>query len=343
MKYLFKETGCFDVVKLFPAFKTLASYLLTACLLVPYAAPAEGQGEKESAAGELDQWHAGASARLFAFTDRIDAYFGDIRSPEQRAKDWFRLGGAVEGSSAEGLRLRQNLGGAVNLDALSDRLRFFFQGRTGDERENLLPQEAEALKDASLQDRSNSFSTSLGVDLFSTLKTLSVLDGGLRFNGGIDPFVRLKFLHRFDLNSSWWLEPRLTLALERERGFGQGVRFDFLRMAGADRLFRFRNEFFRYEGEGGMSVFEEISLFKELGRRAFIETFLAFAAPNDSDDPNQIRVAPRFRKKLWRDWIYGGPEAGLEFLEDHDYKLGVYAIFRLDFFFERPDRRFPAH
>lgn len=308
----------------------------------PFGSMAQSTQEEISQQGTVDRSHDTIRLNLFEMTDEIDAFFGDIRSLEQRQTDWFRARIATKAVSGSGSSISQGFAASVNLDAISKRLKFIIGGSGGDNPGLLdrsgLDNNTDINSDlTSGGSRDNSVSSGLRFDLLSESDLLVRFDSGIKFRSGINlhPFFRTRASRWFDLDY-FAIEPQLALIVERQDGFGQEVRLDFNKNV-EDYLVRFRSQASHFEDRSAIEVFEEVSIFRQLRKRSFVGTAVSYLSPFENY-PIRYRASVRYRCQFWKNWLYVEIEPGIDLPENRDYELTPFVAVRFDVYFDRnPD------
>lgn len=312
-------------------------YLLICLMLAGNAFGQANQAAEDDSQDIADQSHAGVHAGLFELADQVDQFFGDVRSLEQRQSDWFRAGIIARTQSGDGSTLSQKFGASINLEHISERLKFIIAGSGGDDPvpTNRTNQSGSG-EDFAQGTRSNSVASGLRFDLLSESDLLVRFDGGIRIKSGMNlyPFVRSRASRWFDLG--WWevaAEPQFALIMEREDGFGQELRLDFNKQI-AQSLLRFRSQATHFEDRSAIEVLEELSIYHQLRRRSFIGAAISFLSPFENY-PIRYRTSVRYRRQFWKPWLFAEVEPGVDFLEDRNYDAAPYILLRLDVYFDR--------
>lgn len=317
--------------------------LIILTLISPHSLNAQPIDNATDEEGVVENSHDSIRSGLFEMTDEIDAFFGDIRSLEQRQSDWFRARIAARTQSGSGSSLSQGFGASINLDAISKRLKFVIQGTGGDDpdlqQRSGLGSSTDLDDDFTSSTKDNSVSSGLRFDLFSDSDLLIRFNSGIKFRSGMNlyPFVSARASRWFDLGH-FAVEPQLALIMEREDGFGQEVRLDFNKDV-RNYLVRFRSQATHFEDRSAIEVFEELSFYRQLRTRSFMGAAISYLSPYENH-PIRYRSSVRYRRQFWKPWLYAELEPGVDFPEDRDYDATPFIVLRFDIYFDRDPYRY---
>jgi hypothetical protein len=285
----------------------------------------------------MTSFHNASEDSLFSLTDDIDNFFGDLRTDEQKRKDWFRLGTDVRFKAGEPARLRFNLRAALDLRGYAKNLRFFVTSRSGDRFENgkTLEDSIES-QDFVADYKGDEAQAGFTYDFYKSEKMLISLDTGARFRGGPEPFTRFRASRWIDLGSNWSFEPTQFLQWYQDDGFGEKTRIDIDNKVSGTERFRARTEVLRSEGSRGFDFLEDLSFIQKFTDRAYAGVGLSMTAFTDpSWTPDEYAVSLRYRQLISGDWLYLETIPAIGFPNDRDYRATPQITFKFDIYFDR--------
>lgn len=286
-----------------------------------------------------DAIHQEGADTLFALTDDIDEFFGDVRTYEHKKNDWFRIGTEVRFKAAAPVRIRERLRADLDLKEYAKNLRFFVSGEGGDRYENgKTIDDVNEGNDFITDYEGNTASSGVSYDFYRSRYTLVSLDGGLKFGGGVHPFTQFRASEWIPITERLSFEPTQFFRWIQGEGFGEKTRGDLNYQLTDDSRLRSRTEALWSESSRGVDLLEDLSWLKKYTDRTYAGVAVSLTAYTDpAFTPDVYKVAYRYRQLILDDWVYLEVEPGIEFPNERDYRTTPYIAFRLDAYFERDD------
>lgn len=305
---------------------------------------AEGVNANSDYADSLADAHASAEESLFNLTDRIDEFFDDVRTEEQREDDWVRAGVGLRFNSEGDFELSQKVRAAFNLSAISDRLKIIVGASNTDtdsdsreERENNAdPSDDQITEQAFGQRLGGSGLLGLRYSLYSKDEKRLTVQGGYRFRGGLEAFAETRASIRRTISENWAVEPSQAVFWTEDDGFGESTRLQFDRKLFPGAFLRLRSEALWSETSDGFDLFQEIGMFREIGRESYVGV-VGFADfdTHPAWQSDVYRYSLRVKTLIFGDWLYGELEPFLEFTNDNDHEPTPGIAVRLEGKFDR--------
>ena len=298
---------------------------LSCCLAVAPVGAEEVLPElPDSGDSSVDAGHQRVSRAVTELADSIDTFFSDEIHEEQINRSRIRLSGGLRVAEYDGVdplfRVRLNL----KMPRITRRL-------------NLV---VDSAGDASLSDDIDVDSGEDG-DLAGFLRffvfkgdpTLLALDAGLRFRPVPDPFLRARLLREFAWGRTI-LRPTQFFVVDVEDGLGTRTRVDLDRRLNRKTLLRLRGDLEVTMESHGLEMRPAALLYRRIDRRSWLRLKLGIEA--DSDPPRTVDryvVGARYRRNVWRRWLFVEIEPMFRFDDDREYRPAPAIDLRLETIF----------
>ncbi len=290
------------------ASSVLLVHLLAASAIANEPVDADEQEDVLDVPG-LEAGHTAISARVSAYADRLDSFFGDERSDEvyNDTRLRLRLGGKLaEGGRSESVgRLRLNL----SLPRATRRVSLIVTSLTDDDFEDT-PTPAPEEDDVT---------AALRVFLLDRTDSKINIDAGLGFRPEPDPRLRLRG-HRAFVAGKTTLRPTQFFRWQGEDGFGARTRVDVDRRLDERSLGRFNTQSDWSEKINGVALEASLAYFVwPSHKKAYRLRFRALGETRPSTVVTEYQLGFRYRRLIHRDWLYLDVEPALEFLREDEF------------------------
>jgi hypothetical protein len=174
-------------------------------------------------------------------------------------------------------------------------------------------------------------------------------DLGLRIkSGNLDPFLRMNSAIQYNISKNWYGQTSNRLFYYSKTSWRDDFRQSFNRKISDDMLFRARTRV-QYFDENDFNPFleQKFSLFQTLNKKSAIayEALWRLQDVEDSlfeedeiegelqDNYQNIQLRFRYRRNVWRDWLYVEVWPVVGVAEERDWDTVLGAFFRLEITF----------
>ena len=164
------------------------------------------------------------------------------------------------------------------------------------------------------------------------------LDAGVRSD--LTTYTRLRYRRLYPLfNETAWLRYTQRFYWRDPEGWGSRSLFELDRPLTPTSSVRFSSEV-RYseelnEGDLGMGLFQGVNLFKRLGSRSALDLGMAVDGYSKPGVVENYRVYGRYRRNVWRPWLFVEVEPFVLWPREHDYEGINGVVLRLETLFGR--------
>ena len=274
----------------------------------------------------MDRVHGAVSWGLVETVDTFDGFFGDERVAEENNQTLLKLSLPYTIKESDESEFKPSINARVALPRLQNRLHVILDEFTQDEdRDN----------DPGDDDEHQRVSLGLRYLAKERYKIRVNYDAGLRFNSGLDPFVRARASRAFSLQK--WV-PRVTedLLWTEKESLTSTSTINFDRPIATGWLFRAQSRVVWEEQEYGVRPSETLSLF---WRPSEIRAASVSAGVNGLTHPatvvDKYRAAVTYRQRVFRKWMYVEVTPEAQFPRERDFKFTPMLTLKLEMFFGR--------
>ncbi len=184
---------------------------------------------------------------------------------------------------------------------------------------------------------------------YQSQNTSVSFDLGLRIkSSNLDPFLRMNSAIKYDISKNWYGQTSNRLFYYSKTSWRDDFRQSFNRKISDDMLFRARTRV-QYFDENDFNPFleQKFSLFQTLNKKSAIayEALWRLQDVEDSlfeedeiegelqDNYQNIQLRLRYRRNVWRDWLYVEVWPIVGVAEERDWDTVLGAFFRLEITF----------
>ncbi len=321
-----------------PAFRALGSLPAHAlCLLLSLSTASQAQNTRERSVqvdpvpSRIDRLHYSMSASVNDAARWVDSFFEDERFISEEASSRIRLRPSLLLEEGEKARFKLSLGARLNVPNFNRKLKLVVSDESDLAEDNLDLQRFTTPNTAQPDDTN----ISLQYTLRDKARLNTHIAIGAKFGGdhGIDLFIGPR------LRKTWKLNPWQLRFTERIRwytdiGWESGTRLDLERVIHSTWFFRgtldarLREDDYR---ERGLTYNIGPTLVQKLRNRAAIEyQWNTEFSTRPSHGVDQTGLRLRFRKQVWRDWLFYEINPQLVFRNRDDFRAAPGIEFRLE-------------
>lgn len=221
------------------------------------------------------------------------------------------------------LRLR------VHLPKISDRLSATIEKET-DRVVEAQGNEAEIQREVGQE---SSYTADVRYSLIDSIRGQFDVSTGLRFDLPLDPFVRVELARTFE---NRWLNVHMGqyFIYYRQRSLREYTRLGFSRSLGENWSFR-QNNVLSWQRTTSKFVFRNsLDLNHRFSDKSvFVYSFGANAFLSPTYYYYRYDAALSWRRKLYKDWIFGSLTGGVEFYKERDWTPDGYGLVRTEIVF----------
>lgn len=263
-----------------------------------------------------DEIRANLSERVIALTNSVDALFGTERLDEESKNSRARIRVGFELNEGGGFDIRQGANIALDLPKTERRLQLLFTN-------TLEGRESSPFGDGiQTPTTDDTFQSGLRYFLFSQGPARVNIDGGLKWNGGITPFVQLRGRYIF-ADKDWAITPTQFIFWRRKDGeFGESSRLYIDRKITGQTLLRLRTEGTLSQDSDGLEYNQSLTSYTQ-ERETWGYSFGALiqGASGEPIGVGRYQLLALYRSQFYRDWLFLqlGPVATFEY--DRDWRL----------------------
>lgn len=288
-----------------------------------------GDGDDDDAAEEptieiLDSAEGAVSWSVREIADQVDSFFIDDRIDESlnRTRVRVRFGPRIATDGRTEMEVKVSL--LLRLPKTEKRLSFFVAGGRdeGEDTDSLVNEDA-----------GDGVATGFRLFLLDRAKLQVNLDAGLRFRPIPDPFTRLRFVRPFEFKR-FILRPTQFLFWELHDGVGETTRLDLDRPITETLFGRLRGEAEWSETSNGIEWKALAFLFQRINEKSALR--YRFRVKGETHPHGVVRnylLSVRYRRRLYKKWLFGEVEPGAFFNRDDDWKISPEVTLRLEVVF----------
>lgn len=283
-------------------------------------APPEECGE-ENPIPWLDRRHAAICVGIQAVSDRFDRFF-DATGDEEAGETRVKLVASLESRERKTPEIKTKADARLDLPRLERRWNIFVQNF--DFRED-------PLADPGAEE--DGISTGLRLMLRQTPWLRVHADGGVRYSGGLRPFVRLRMRREF-VRDPHLFRATQFFAWREQKGFSETTRLDYEQRFADTHLLHARAEAEWGEETDGLEWTPRIVLARLLRNRHGWALYGSVRGATQPDGRVTGYVTgARWRTRAYRDWLFFELESGLEYRRANDFRREAFAAFRVETIF----------
>ena len=323
--------------------------MLLFALLLTFGGPSSATGANSSAGKNrkvsassgmgqfLKKWmdaaHAEISKSILNTARRFDSFFGDERIHEEQQSSQIKVTTTVElnekGQTDFSFPLSTNLA----LPRLEHKVHLFV--------DSLLKEGQTA--DIPVEDKTKGTNVKLGLRYFLLQKVREwvSLDSGVRLSGAnlalssLEPFASLRIRGTTDFEP-WALRLTQFGNWFKEDGFSASTRADLERYFGRRTFFRVTGYAQWLEYEPGVQWIQSLFLRRQFSDKRALGVELSVAGQTSAPAAVAEYTANlTYRRRLYKDWVFGAVEPGLRFLRADNFALAPVIIVKLEIQFGR--------
>jgi hypothetical protein len=277
---------------------------------------------------QIDRIHASMTGSANEAAKWFDSFFEDERYIAEEASSRIRLRPSIFLQEGEAADYKFSIGARINVPRFNRKLKLVISDEDDDANGALGPQRF-------IEPETNDTNVGLQYTLRDKNRLNTNLAVGIKTGGnhGVDLFIGPR------LRKTWQLEPWQLRFTERIRwytdiGWEARTRLDLERAVKAAWFFRGTFDIRIREddyNDKGLRYSVTPALIQRLRERAAIEYQWStgfVTRPNHRVDETGLRV--RFRKQIWRDWLFYEVNPQLAFRNDDDFRATPGIEFRLE-------------
>jgi len=276
---------------------------------------------------KLDITHTSISSTLEETAISIDSFFADDVVFEQTNHSYLRIALDMVSEEYDGTGFAGDLKLKVDLPHIKKRLKLLIETDSQrDSKENLEELPADVVHE-------RDFFISLERKLGGAKRWDIRPSLGIKVNTPINPFIRIRSFRYFELDN-WLLRASNTLDWYDLRGYGANGALEFDREIKEGLLFRVTSKLSWQEEE----MFRRFDLGTSLYQRIDERQSLAYQIAGFADDEfdwhsNEYYMRVRYRKGLYKKWMFGEIIPQLTFLKENNFHNEASITFRLEMVF----------
>ncbi len=287
----------------------------------------QSSGVFDTVISKLDVTHSSISNKLEKTAVSIDSFFANDRVFERSNHSYMRIALDMVSKEYDGLGFAGDLKLKVDLPHIKKRLKLLIETDSQrDSKENLDQLPADVVQE---RDFFISLERKLGgVKRWDIRPSL-----GIKINTPIDPFARLRTFRYFALDN-WLLRASNSLAWYDSRGYGADGALEFDREIKKGLTFRVTSKLKWQEEEMFRRFDQTLTLYQQINARQNMAYQIAgFADDENNWLSNKYYMRIRYRKALYKKWMFGEIIPQLTFLKESGFHNESSITFRLEMVF----------
>lgn len=290
---------------------------------------AEGQG---AFMGMVDRSHGMLSQRVEALSQRFDTFFGGDRIYQESSGSYLKIGAATLLQEGGELDFSHILRLKLVLPKTRERLRLLIEA---DDEVVTSQKESDRINETSGERGRGKSSTALRYILAQTKSWGLDADAGVKLRLPLDPFARIRAGWIVPLGEAWLFRLTEKVFIYNSIGLGETTRIDFDRTIHKDDLLRFSTEATWHEKEdGNFQLSQNVVFYQTIDpRNSLAYRVGVFAATEPTFEASEYVVDVRYRRGVYKDWLFFDLTPGVAFRDEHDYgpdfsfRVGFEALF----------------
>lgn len=259
----------------------------------------------------------------------ITYFYGDRRSAYEVAGSHLRISARGVWSERSGHETRLRYSARLRLGDISDRLTLFADSHDASHyaTDDIF---SDRHRSTERDRRDDGTTAGLIYSLTQQARSDLSLSGGLRFRPEPSPRLRLRGRLRLPLGP-WQLAPEQALFWDGQDGYGTRTQIKLHRPVGKIQDIDFSTSLVWSEVSQGLDWGQFGSWRAIISPRRNVAVRLGIQGhthPSTVTDRFAIRIP--YRQRIFRDWLFGTIEPGLDFAREHDYRTDPVIGLRLD-------------
>lgn len=282
----------------------------------------------------LDRHQETISQAVTGFANWLDGFFGSERIYEESQGSYLQINLVRAQQQGEAPLYSAVARGKLVLPNTQDRFNLLLESSNDDD----IADATAALdipQGESIEDAVDSQRQSVGlryIPFFDEHWRLST-DAGVRFDGGLDPFTRLR-IRRTDPLGSWTLRLAETLFWYRSRGAGESTALEADRLLAERLLFRYAASATWLNDNRYFDLAHDLLLFQTLDNFAALRYQAGLRDTTKSDARDRVYfLTVAYRRNIHEDWLYLEIRPRIHYPEAEDFRhensltISIEAIF----------------
>jgi len=278
---------------------------------------------------QIDRIHASMTGSANEAAQWFDSFFEDERYIAEEASSRIRLRPSVFLEEGEAVDYKLSIGARINVPRFNQKLKLVISDEDDDANGALGPQRF-------IDPESSDTNVGLQYTLRDKNRLNTHLAVGIKTGGnhGVDLFIGPRLRKTWQLDEFWQLRFTERIRWYTDIGWEARTRVDFERAVSAAWFFRGTFDIRIREddyNDKGLRYSVTPALIQKLRQRAAIEYQWStgfVTRPNHRVDETGLRI--RFRKQIWRDWLFYEINPQLAFRNDDDFRATPGIEFRLE-------------
>lgn len=284
----------------------------------------------------FDDPHRALSKGFMNLTNRIDRFFGEERVHQESRGSHIWISLDAVSQEGEPFGYASGTRAKVVLPRTEERLKLLLESEDGRRTSDLRDERLQ--EDVVSSVETNQYTAAGRVTVTRSTHWNIDTDLGLRVHSGFDPFVRLRVRRAFFPQSEWQLRATETVAWFRKTELTETTQLDLEHQVDTDKFFRaslnatWREETRWFDFGQNLFLYYNIS-----PSRGLVYQGSVFGRSEPNAHVTQYLLAVRYRKRVYRDWLYVEARPEARFPEEENFKFTPAFVLRLDMLFG--DRR----
>lgn len=277
----------------------------------------------------MDRVHGTLSRRLVATVDTFDGFFGDDRVSEENNETLLRVSLPYTFKESDESEFKPTVNARVALPQLENRLHVILDELTEEDDDD------DGGRRRDDDDEEDHQRVSLGLRYLAKERYQIRIhyDAGVRFNSGLDPFVRARATRAFALKK--WV-PRITedLLWTEKESLTSTSTLNFDRPVVTTVMFRASSKLIWEEEEYGVKPSQNLILFwRPSDVRAGSLNLGVSGRTHPATVVEKYRAAVTYRQRVFRKWIYVEVTPAAEFPRERDFNFTPMLTLKLEMIF----------
>ncbi|HSM00311.1 MAG TPA: hypothetical protein VK944_09345 [Candidatus Limnocylindria bacterium] len=265
--------------------------------------------------GYIDSSHAYVDRKINEVVTWFDSLFGDSAGGDPaKAKNKLRWSNELRAEKGNGIRYRSSFRAHLRFPKFEKRVRLVIIQENREEAVAPIPSDpgTPVVNTPTKANTLRAVNTELRYYAHDTKAGYAFLAAGSRFVWPPETFVRARFLWRHPLAESTLISPSVTPFWQDHIGFGVTPQLDFGHTFAHDCIFLWTNTATVFEKRPGLLWGTEVSLSRVLSPVSAIafavgangSTQPSVVADQFNLAPNQYKVAVKYRRSIYRPWLF---------------------------------------
>ena len=276
----------------------------------------------------MDKVHSALSWGLVESVDTFDGFFGDDRVSEENNETLLRVSLPYTIKESDESEFKPKVNARVALPQLQNRLHVILDEFTQDD-----DRDDDRHDDPGDDEDHQRVSLGLRYLAKERYRTRINYDAGVRFNSGLDPFVRARATRAFALKK--WV-PRLTedLLWTEKESLTSTSTLNFDRPVVTTVMFRASSRMIWEEDDYGVKPSQNLMLFwRPSDVRAGSLNLGVSGLTHPATVVDKYRAAVTYRQRVFRKWIYAEITPAAEFPRERDFNFTPMLTLKLEMIF----------